>query len=147
MQEGIHILNKTAVMEMPAVFGVAIFIGIALALISFVIVLVVDNLTIIIVSGVTMLIGIILVIFSPIVGKEVDTGRYRYEVTIDPAVKFSDIYNNYEVIKQRGDIWVLEDLDRMECNGVDLECIGSGAPDNIRPIYNLKIDFDENPEE
>ena len=110
MQEGIHILNKTAVMEMPDVFGVAIFIGIALALISFVILLVVDNSTITIISGITMLIGIILVIFSPIVGEEVETGRYRYEVTIDESVKFTDIYDNYEVIEQRGEIWVLEDL-------------------------------------
>lgn len=37
------------------------------------------------------------------------TGRYKYEVTIDESVDFIDIYKNYDVIEQRGQIWVLED--------------------------------------
>lgn len=37
------------------------------------------------------------------------TGRYRYEVTIDKSVSITDVYDNYNVIEQRGEIWVLED--------------------------------------
>ena len=41
----------------------------------------------------------------------------------------------------------LETMDRMECNGIDLEGIGGSAPDKIRPVWNLDIDFDSKPEE
>ena len=111
MQEGIHILNKTEIMEMPGWVGVTLFIGIILAVISFTCLILAENSILIISSGVTMFIGVLMIIFSPIVGNEVETGRYRYEVTIDESVKFSDIYDNYEVIEQRGEIWVLEDLE------------------------------------
>ena len=39
------------------------------------------------------------------------TGRYRYEVTIDESVSITDVYDNYNVIEQRGEILVLEDKD------------------------------------
>ena len=49
-------------------------------------------------------------IVYPIVHKEdVPTGRYQYECTIDDGASFTDIMNNYIVVEQRGDIWVLED--------------------------------------
>lgn len=37
------------------------------------------------------------------------TGRYRYECTIDESVSMTEVYERYEIIEQRGDIWVLED--------------------------------------
>lgn len=37
------------------------------------------------------------------------TGRYRYEVTIDDSVSITEVYDHYNIIEQRGDIWVLED--------------------------------------
>ena len=43
---------------------------------------------------------------------EVKSGRYRYEVTIDESVSFNDIYEKYEIIEQRGDIWVLEEKEQ-----------------------------------
>lgn len=47
---------------------------------------------------------------KPIVSKEnVPTGRYRYECTIDDDVSFTDILEEYDVVEQRGEIWVLED--------------------------------------
>lgn len=49
-------------------------------------------------------------IVYPIVHKEdVPTGRYQYECTIDDGASFTDIMDNYIVVEQRGDIWVLED--------------------------------------
>ena len=49
-------------------------------------------------------------IVYPIVHKEdVPTGRYQYECTIDDGASLTDIMNNYIVVEQRGDIWVLED--------------------------------------
>lgn len=43
--------------------------------------------------------------------EEIPTGRYKYEVTVDESVRFTDIYEKYEVVEQRGEIWVLEDKD------------------------------------
>lgn len=37
------------------------------------------------------------------------TDRCRYEVTLDESVSITDIYEKYDVVEQRGDIWVLED--------------------------------------
>lgn len=54
-----------------------------------------------------------------------------------PGYKF-----NVDLLKR-----YLETMDKMECNGIDLEEIGSSAPDKIRPIWNLDIDFDKKPEE
>lgn len=37
------------------------------------------------------------------------TGRYRYECLINEDTSIVEIYNRYNIVKQRGDIWVLED--------------------------------------
>lgn len=39
----------------------------------------------------------------------VHSGRYRYECTLDDNIQFSDIGSKYDVVEQRGYIWVLED--------------------------------------
>lgn len=38
-----------------------------------------------------------------------ETGRYRYEVTINDDVSFKDIYENYEIVDQEGKIYTLID--------------------------------------
>lgn len=43
--------------------------------------------------------------------KDVPTGRYRYECTIDDDASFVDIYEKYIVVERRGDLWILEDKD------------------------------------
>lgn len=47
-----------------------------------------------------------------IISPSVPNGRYKYKATIDDTVSFRDVYNNYEVVGQDGDIWILED----KCN-------------------------------
>ena len=42
---------------------------------------------------------------------KVPTGRYRYECTIDSKTSISEINENYKIVEQRGDLWVLEDKD------------------------------------
>ena len=37
------------------------------------------------------------------------TGEYRYECIIDDSVPYNKVIDNYKIIEQRGDIWVLED--------------------------------------
>ena len=41
--------------------------------------------------------------------KSKNTGQYKYEATIDEDVPFIEVYKKYDVVKQKGDIWVLRD--------------------------------------
>ena len=43
------------------------------------------------------------------INPQTETGRYRYEVTIDDSVSFLDICEKYEIVEQNGRIWTLED--------------------------------------
>ena len=42
------------------------------------------------------------------------TGRYRYEATIDESISAEQLYDKYDVIERRGEIWVLEDKEEMK---------------------------------
>ena len=44
--------------------------------------------------------------------KSKNTGRYKYEATIDEDVPFTEVYEKYDVVKQKGDIWVLKDKEK-----------------------------------
>ena len=39
----------------------------------------------------------------------IEIGKNRYEVIFDKDYSIQKVYENYKVIEQRGDIWVLED--------------------------------------
>lgn len=41
--------------------------------------------------------------------KSKNTGRYKYEATIDKDIPFTEVYKKYDVVKQKGNIWVLKD--------------------------------------
>ena len=49
----------------------------------------------------TIIVGLIVVIITSI--------TCQYEVTIDDTVSFTELNDKYEVIEQRGKIWILED--------------------------------------
>lgn len=38
-----------------------------------------------------------------------ETGRNRYECLIDGTTPFIEVAENYNIVEQRGDLWVLED--------------------------------------
>lgn len=40
------------------------------------------------------------------------TGRYRYEATIDESVNFTEVYDRFDIIDKRGDIYTLEDKEK-----------------------------------
>lgn len=107
MLEGITILNKIAITGLPAWLTI---IWIAITMISLatsVIILFADGkIKIMLVSGI---IAVIMLFTGLILESTIKTGEYRYECTIDDSVFYNDIVENYEIIEQRGDIWVLED--------------------------------------
>lgn len=39
------------------------------------------------------------------------TGRYKYEVKISDSTTFKEVTDNYKIVSNRGEIWVLEDKD------------------------------------
>ena len=44
---------------------------------------------------------------------EKPSGRYRYECLIDDTVPFVEVVENYDVVSQRGELWILEDRDEI----------------------------------
>ena len=46
--------------------------------------------------------------------KNEHTGRYQYEVLIDESVSFEAVLKKYDVVEQKGKIWILEDKDKDE---------------------------------
>lgn len=45
------------------------------------------------------------------ISAKVESGRNRYECLIDDTVPFVEVAENYDVVSQRGDLWILEDRD------------------------------------
>lgn len=42
-----------------------------------------------------------------------ESGRNRYECLIDDTVSFVEVAENYDVVSQRGELWILEDRDEI----------------------------------
>ena len=101
MIDGITVLNHTEIVEVYLP-------GMILVSVLFIILVVFTGL--LFDSSIPMCIvgciGISLLLNNP---PTMSTGRYQYECTIDKSVSMKEVYEKYEVIEQRGDIWVLED--------------------------------------
>ena len=113
---GINILNQTEIMEYTCeqnIFYSVLVIVLFISAILFVIGLVGSFKWPGIIGGILFLITSI-IIGTVNVEKSKNTGRYKYEVTIDDDVPFTEIYKKYDVVKQKGDIWVLKDKEVKE---------------------------------
>lgn len=115
MIEGITILNQTEIMDISDagfIWTLILVIGGLIGCILFAWLISVHE---------AFLIGVILCIlafFSGIIVCEETrddkpSGRYQYEVTIDESVNFKDLYEQYDIVKQRGEIYILEDKEKM----------------------------------
>lgn len=102
------ILNQTEVM-VSIIPGKFVFIGLALSFICTIMANVSekrqDFYTI---AAVIFFIASITTVFIGATFKN-PSGRYRYECLIDDTVPYTEIYDKYDVVEQRGSIWVLED--------------------------------------
>lgn len=59
-------------------------------------------------------IALVLCLFLIIMGLIKDnvtipTGKYQYEITIDDAVSFNEVIEQYDIIERRGEIFVVEE--------------------------------------
>jgi hypothetical protein len=107
---GVNILNQEAVTENPDWSVWALIILAIVAVVCWIIVASRNENEIF--DFIICLLGVgcglaffAVMLFDP----QAPTDRYRYECTIDESVSIQDIYDNYEVIEQRGQIWILED--------------------------------------
>ena len=106
MIEGITILNKIAVTGLPTWIMVSAIIISIIGFIVFAISIIAEwpawkaIVPIIIVLLIWFICGIFNITFK--------TGEYRYECIIDNSVPYNEVVENYKIIEQRGDIWVLE---------------------------------------
>lgn len=109
MLEGITILNQEMIMVSPSWVGPLFFILLVGGAVSFGLFLASNNISIMPIAAILTLVSLFGIIILGVIEPKVESGRYRYEVIIDESVAFTDIYENYHVIEQRGDIWVLEE--------------------------------------
>ena len=111
---GINILNKTAIMEYTCaqhiIFAVLLIVWIISAMLI-VIGFICSFKWPVIISGFLFLITCI-VIGTVDLEKSKNTGRYKYEATIDEDVPFIEVYKKYDVVKQKENIWVLKDKEK-----------------------------------
>ena len=110
--EGITIWNRTEVMEPTplAVKVIAILTIISLiSCIAFFIVYItmVSNVCPVILAFISIS-SLVAVFFIGALSPKHLTG-YEYEATINENVSMKEVYERYEIVEQRGDIWVLRD--------------------------------------
>lgn len=107
MVEGITILNTTAVTGLPTWVSVLAFVIFFIGAIVFAVSMILDGP--VWVTASSLMIGLIIMIACGIFKYTVKTGEYRYECIIDDSVSYNEVVENYKIVEQRGDIWVLED--------------------------------------
>lgn len=121
--QGVNILNTTEILGNPSwdinLISIGLFIA-TIGAIFMIITMIMDGaykftykttVTMAVVSFLTIIVGLLVVIITSITSlqKRVPTGRCQYEATIDDTVSFTELNDKYEVIEQRGKIWILED--------------------------------------
>lgn len=107
MIEGITVLNKIAVTGVPLWMMISALIMIIIGIIVFIISIIFDWPDW---MAIFLFIGILtLAVVCPILNSVIKTGEYQYECIIDDSVPYNVVVDNYKIIEQRGDIWVLED--------------------------------------
>ena len=107
MVEGITVLNKIAVTGVPSWVLISAAAILIIGLIVFAISIIAEwpTWTAIVSTIIVLLIWFI----CGILNITIKTGEYQYECIIDDSVPYNKVVENYNIIEQRGDIWVLED--------------------------------------
>lgn len=107
--DGINILNQTMIMETATWYVPAIIICIITTIVCIVIAFESYNDKIKIFGIITAIIFAFATFVVLSIDPKVETDRYRYEATVGDYIRFTDVYEKYDIVERRGDIWVLED--------------------------------------
>lgn len=106
MVEGITILNKIAVTGLPTWIMASAIIILTIGLLVFVVSVIADWP---VWTAIIPLVSVLIFVICGILNVTIKTGEYRYECIIDDSVSYNEVVENYNIIGQRGDIWILED--------------------------------------
>ena len=60
-------------------------------------------------TGIIALIVLIVSCLLLTIGPRTETGRYEYMVQFNDDVSFVEVYEKYEVLEQRGNVWTIQD--------------------------------------
>ena len=114
MIEGIEVLNKTEIMTISdagSIWTLILIIGgVIFALLSAFLTSYNEAFIIGVIFGIVAFFSGFVVCITTSETKP--TGRYQYEVTIDKSVTFEDVLKNYDIIEQKGKLWILEDKEK-----------------------------------
>ena len=112
MLEGIDVLNKTMTTDTCgwafAIMAICVSVLIV-SLIGFIICAGLDAFGIANICFWVLIASVFATLLVAMINPQTETGRYRYEATIDDSVSLLDLQEKYDVIEQNGMIWVLED--------------------------------------
>ena len=104
---GVEILNQIEVTDtqIGIGYGWVLFAGVAFFMLFFAL-SGFDEFGVI--AGAIVGIGVALImIFTSV--EEIPTGEYRYEVIVEDTVNLQEFYNYYNVVEQRGEIFIVEE--------------------------------------
>ena len=104
-----EILYQEPIMALSLACQALIIIIAAIATISFIVCIVSSNKKIWKPAGILSLILYLITCFLITSGPKVETGRQEYMVQFNDDISFVEIYDKYDVIEQRGDIWTIQD--------------------------------------
>lgn len=111
--DGITILNTTIVDDyarwvLPTVLALGV-----ICIVAFILTLTSNDNRVIIFGIISLLVMIAMPIIIGTSKSHWRTNeRNQYECIIDDSVSINEVYENYNVIERRGDIWVLEDKEK-----------------------------------
>lgn len=107
-----EILSQTPIMEMDPSYtslGVKLMIAMIIGFVATLICIACGgDISVAVTGGFTVL---CLVVLLAVVGlsPEVPTDRNEYIVKLNDDVSFVEIYEKYEVVERKGDVWILQD--------------------------------------
>lgn len=109
MLDGITVLNQFPIMQENALFTLCVISIVfeAVAIIMGIIAWLEDDIKMIFFIGCLLLaISITYIVNFP---PEFNTGKYRYQVTISDTVKMQDFTDKYNIVKQEGKIYTIQE--------------------------------------
>lgn len=108
--DGVTVLNIVERTRLPDIMVITCFLFLFGTAIFFINLLASTKVKAIDFSAIALTCCMVGALVSWIIGKTVIPNRVaQYECVIDKNVSFVELYEKYDVIEQRGDIWVLEE--------------------------------------
>lgn len=109
---GIKVLHQTEILDIslnPTVLTVAAVALIVAVLTFFLAWALSDSDTLLIVSFFCLVVSLLAFVGSTVFAIETPTGRYEYEVLIDDTTNLKTVYDQYEIVDTRGEIFILKE--------------------------------------